>query len=312
MKFIFLSLSFLISTISFSQNLDYLEKDSFEIIRNVSYGTHERNLFDIILPQTKNPTGLAIFIHGGGFTRGSKKKLYSKRSKDIAYFIKHDIAVATINYRYSKKNDSLGVKACINDAIKAIQFIKHNAAAYNINKDKVACYGESAGAGISLYLALHDDLAITNKTGVSSESTRLACAGAIATQGTYDVFQWEDYIPYLSFFMLIKQDMFEEMGANFYGFVNYESFKPYEREVRKSLDMLAMVDSNDPQIYLENLLVDTFPKNNYIIQHHKNHAITMSEKLNEHGVVNYIFTADNKKERDAYPVYVFITEQLNK
>ena len=39
---------------------------------NVKYGKDERNIFDIWLAESDQPTPLAIYIHGGGFRAGSK------------------------------------------------------------------------------------------------------------------------------------------------------------------------------------------------------------------------------------------------
>ena len=82
-----------------AQNLSYLDQDSFDFKKNETYSVNERNTFDIILPKSDKQTPLVIFIHGGGFKKGRKEKLYV-RKKDIAYFVKHKIAVATVNYQY--------------------------------------------------------------------------------------------------------------------------------------------------------------------------------------------------------------------
>jgi hypothetical protein len=37
----------------------------------------------------------------------------------------------------------------------------------------------------------------------------------------------------------------------------------------------------------------------------------MAKKLNMYQVENYVFTEDTKTEQKQYPVYKFITEQLN-
>jgi len=42
---------------------------------NVSYGPHERNVMDVWKAKSDQPTPLLVFIHGGGFRRGSKEAL---------------------------------------------------------------------------------------------------------------------------------------------------------------------------------------------------------------------------------------------
>ena len=98
-------------------------------------------------------------------------------------------AIRSYYDRFLNGHDSIGVKACINDAVNALKYIRYNAEKYNINKDRIGCYGHSAGAGISLYIAFNDDLAIINDNTHLGESTLIKCAGALDTQATYDVFR---------------------------------------------------------------------------------------------------------------------------
>jgi acetyl esterase/lipase len=76
----------------------------------------------------------------------------------------------------------------MNDAARGLQFIRSKADEWNIDAQKVACYGGSAGAGISLWLAFHDDLADPESADpISRESTRILAAGTTNGQSTYDM-----------------------------------------------------------------------------------------------------------------------------
>ncbi|SEP99410.1 Carboxylesterase family protein [Hyunsoonleella jejuensis] len=274
------------------QDLDYLNNDNYYTILNGAYGSYERNSFDIIIPKKDVEHGLVIFIHGGGFQHGDKKALY-KRKQDIKTFLENNIAVATINYRFYKNNDSLGVKVSLQDIKRAIQYFRFNASKFNIDKERVGCYGGSAGAGSSLYFAYHDDLAIQGDTTLLGESTRLKCVGAIATQATYNVFKWKKIIPFMSLLVPLKRKQFYDAAANFYGYPKYKPFKKQVRKASESLDMLTMIDSEDPPTYLMNLMEANFPKNNNIIQHHRKHAVAVSRKLDKANVINYVYTSKN-------------------
>lgn len=308
--FLFLFLQLLCAN---GQNTDFLKNVNCKIKLDQSYGKSDRNKFDIILPNSDTPVPLVIFIHGGGFLYGDKNDFYN-RSGDILYFLKNNIAVATINYRFYKTDDSLGVKVCLEDVKEALQYIRHNAAKYNIDKSRIGCYGKSAGAGSSLYLAFHDDMAIPGDTTLLGESTRIKFAGAISTQATYDVFEWQNFMPWLRFVIAFKRNKFYDFAANFYGYKDYKSFKKYRRPVTKGLDMFGMIDKNDPPVYLMNLQKETFPNNIDVIEHHKCHALRVSNLLNKKGVKNYCFTYKKhviEKEQDIdYPISVFIAEQL--
>lgn len=42
---------------------------------NLRYGPHERNVLDLYLAESEEPTPLVLYIHGGGFRGGDKRSL---------------------------------------------------------------------------------------------------------------------------------------------------------------------------------------------------------------------------------------------
>ena len=54
-------------------------------VKDVAYGPHTRNKLDIFVPKanysSKAKTPLVIFIHGGGFSSGSKDKAYTSSNQ---------------------------------------------------------------------------------------------------------------------------------------------------------------------------------------------------------------------------------------
>ena len=157
---------------------------------NVRYGTHDRNVFDLWLADSNEPTPLVIFIHGGGFVSGDKSKAYER--DEIDFFLDKGISYATINCRYMT-GEPLGVRASLYDSQRALQYIRSRAKEWNIDKDRIACYGGSAGAGTSLWLAFHDDMADpANEDPVLRESTRALAAAALSTQATYNLARWNE------------------------------------------------------------------------------------------------------------------------
>ena len=296
-----------------AQKPDFLTSIDCTIAQNERYGDNKENVFDIFLPKTNKPTALIIFIHGGGFINGDKDECYKWRKEDITYFLKNNIAFATINYRFFNSNDSVGVKKCIADIKTALQYIRFHAKKYNINKELIGCYGISAGAGSSLYLAFHDDLAIKNDTTLLGESTRIKCAGAIATQATYDVFRWLKFIPNLRLVVNLKKKQFYNFIANFYGYPDYKSFEPNRTKLIQQLDMLEMITPDDPPIYVMNLQKERFPKNYGIIEHHRGHAIILDETLKKQHVEHevFIYSKTIKTENDIHsPLKEFMVNHL--
>ena len=157
---------------------------------NVKYGEHERNVFDIWLANNSTPTPLAIFIHGGGFRSGSKEKL----NPDILnQLLKAGISVAAINYRYMSATTPLPTPH--HDARRALQLMRSKATVWNIDKERVATFGGSAGAQICMWLAFSDEMAKPDsKDPIERESTRLTCVATAGGQTSNDIEFWQNKI----------------------------------------------------------------------------------------------------------------------
>tara|TARA_R110002049_G_scaffold72490_6_gene187415 strand:+ start:109688 stop:110794 length:1107 start_codon:yes stop_codon:yes gene_type:complete len=151
--------------------------------RDVKYGDHERQAFDIWLAEASDgqPTPLVIYIHGGGFRGGDKSNVSGNPSDYLA----KGISFASMNYRLS---DVGPYPIMMNDCARGLQFIRNKAMQWNLDPDRIACYGGSAGAGISLWLAFHDDLADPDSDDpIARQSTRIVAAGTQNGQPTYDM-----------------------------------------------------------------------------------------------------------------------------
>jgi acetyl esterase len=73
------------------------------------------------------------------------------------------------------------------DGARAIQFLRHKAAELGIDPDRIAASGSSAGAGIALWVAFHDDLADPKSPDpVAQRSSRVCCLGVDGAQTSYD------------------------------------------------------------------------------------------------------------------------------
>lgn len=152
---------------------------------DVAYGDHERNIVDLYLVEADAPTPLVIYIHGGGFTKGSKGQVSSSLIKAM-----HEagISVGSISYRYATTQPLPGPML---DGARAVQFLRANAETYNLDKTRFALTGGSAGAGISLWIAMHDDMADPDSDDpIARESTRVSCATVSGGQVSYDPRFW--------------------------------------------------------------------------------------------------------------------------
>jgi acetyl esterase/lipase len=148
---------------------------------NVRYGPHERNVFDLWLPETGQTAPLVLFIHGGGFRAGDKRAF---SPGTLRQYLAAGWALAAINYRLT---DTAPAPAAYLDCGRALQHLRHHAKQWRLDPRRVAATGGSAGAGTSLWLAFHDDLADPRSSDpIARESTRLTCVAVTNAQSSYD------------------------------------------------------------------------------------------------------------------------------
>jgi acetyl esterase len=156
---------------------------------DLRYGPHERNVLDLWLAKSATPAPLVVFYHGGAWKIGDKRDIHEATLKAC---LAAGFSVAAVNYRFTT---TAPLPAPHLDSARALQFLRANAARWNLDPRRVAAYGASAGAGISLWLAFHEDLADpASLDPVARESTRLKCAGSINGQCTYDPFVIREWI----------------------------------------------------------------------------------------------------------------------
>lgn len=147
---------------------------------NVSYGPHEANVLDIWIAQGESPRPLLVYIHGGGWIGGTKRR----SAAQVRPFLDKGISYAAVEYRLT---GIAPLPAPVHDAARAIQFIRTKAKQWNINSDRIALTGGSAGACTSMWILCHDDMADPESDDpVLRESTRVAAAAVAAGQTSID------------------------------------------------------------------------------------------------------------------------------
>jgi len=108
-------------------------------VRDIPYviGGHERQKLDLYLPATSGTEcPLVIWVHGGGWSGGSRKDCPAIRLAERGY------AVASIDYRLSQ--DAI-YPAQIEDCKAAVRFLRAHALDYGIQPKRIGAWGGSAG-----------------------------------------------------------------------------------------------------------------------------------------------------------------------
>jgi acetyl esterase len=154
-------------------------------VANIRYGPHDRNVLDIWKAKPgfgpHAPTPVVIFFHGGGFRTGDKSHVPAQLIEQCTHA---GIAVVSANYRLSP---AAAFPAPMLDGTRAIQFVRKSAQELGIDPKRIAAAGNSAGAGIALWVALHDDLADPRSDDpIARQSSRVACLGVDGAQTSYD------------------------------------------------------------------------------------------------------------------------------
>ena len=169
------------------------------VLANVAYGTHERQVLDFWRAESPRPTPLVFHIHGGGWVNGDKARVTA-----LERYLGAGISVVSINYRFVTQAIDAGVKPPVqwplDDAARALQFVRSKAAEWNLDKTRIAAAGGSAGACTSLWLAFHDDLADPlSPDPVARESTRVTCAAVEGAQTSLDPHQMRAWTPNITY-----------------------------------------------------------------------------------------------------------------
>ena len=256
----------------------------------ISYGPFEENLFDLYLPASDERTPLLIYIHGGGFTAGSRDT--TNHEDRVLSYLAEGVAYASIDYRLLQDFDDEGVIKPLTDSARCLQFIRYHAAQLNVDPNNIILMGGSAGAGTSLWIAFRDEMADPgNEDPVLRQSTRVTAAIAIETQGTYDIGKWSTVV--FEEYNLDLLELADALGLSqrlldFYGISDIEDFdSPEILEYRALVDMLDLMDIEDPPFFAANRFEpDEPPLTVGIAFHHANHALVLHEQAEAIGLEN--------------------------
>ena len=134
---------------------------------NIVYKTigNRKLALDIFYPKekTKQTQAAVLLIHGGGWKSGDKNQNYDQAIK----LAENGYVAITVEYRLSLEAK---YPAAILDVKSAVQWIRINAKKYQINPNKIAVMGFSAGGQLAALLGTTNNMAIfKNESLVSDE-----------------------------------------------------------------------------------------------------------------------------------------------
>jgi acetyl esterase/lipase len=253
---------------------------------NVSYGTHDRQVLDFWKADATRPTPLVFNIHGGGWVNGDKARVGS-----LERYLAAGISVVSINYRFVTHAIEAGVKPPVQwpleDAARALQFVRSKARDWNIDPARIGATGGSAGACTSLWLAFRPDLAVpTSRDPIARESTRLWCAAVAGAQTSLDPQQLKAWTPNSRY------------GGHAFGFMpnpkdlrsrdtQFPAFLAARDQILPWIKMYSPIEhvtSDDPPVYLIYAAPPALGQDQKDPTHTANYGVKLQEKLRRNGV----------------------------
>lgn len=122
-----------------------------EQLTDIEYARVDGNSLrmDASLPASSKKTPAVIIVHGGGWVRGDRRVDVQPLFQPLS-----DAGFAWFSISYRLATDMTQFGVAINDVQNAILYVRSHAAEYNIDADKIALIGESAGGQLAAMAAL--------------------------------------------------------------------------------------------------------------------------------------------------------------
>ena len=223
---------------------------------------------DIGLPEGKGPFPVVLFFHGGGWQQGDKWHMH----RWIQKFVSAGYAGVSVAYRFAP-----GFKwpAQIQDAKRAVRYLRAHAGEYNIDPARLGVMGESAGAYLALMLGVTSD-------GDPFESQMDYPEFSSKVQAVVSYFSATDFtLPGLPLSPALEAEMqkyygksLKEVRAEFTGATGPED------PILKKISVLTYVDGDDAPILMFHGDSDPFVS--------PEHPIRLQQALEKSGVPNQL------------------------
>lgn len=142
-------------------------------------------LLDIYLPAGDGPFPVVVNLHAGGFKFGDKGMIPGALGQAL---LDAGYAVVGVNYRLS---DEAPFPAAVLDARAAVRFLRANAAAYQLDPDQIAAFGQSAGGNLVAMLGTAAESTAFDDAGLGNADVSSAVQAVINWFGPTDFGQMD-------------------------------------------------------------------------------------------------------------------------
>lgn len=137
---------------------------SLEYFPNLEYSNVGQKVeMDLFKPRQANgPLPAVLFIHGGGFRRGTRQSYLAQAAK----LAERGYVTATMSYRLAPRHQ---FPAALEDSKAAVRFLRANAVKYGIDPERIGAWGGSAGGHLVLMLGLTPGVAEFEGSGPNQQ-----------------------------------------------------------------------------------------------------------------------------------------------
>jgi acetyl esterase/lipase len=164
-----------------------------ETRKGIAYANHDGTqlLGDLYLPCDKGSFPALVAVHGGGWRAGAR----SAWQYWGPYLAARGYALFAISYRLANKSQSTFPQA-VHDVLAGVQFVRGNAGELNVDPDRIALLGASAGANLAALATLAGREKIFGGAYPQDAhaSVTTAVKALIGVYGVYDLVEmWQRY-----------------------------------------------------------------------------------------------------------------------
>ena len=118
--------------------------DGLTVRRDIAYGDHRRQMFDVYLPNDgKGGRAAVLLVHGGAFLDGHRNRTDEIYSNVPRYFARHGVVGINIGYRLA---DAVQYPGATEDIAAVVAWTRAHADELGVDKDRLFLMGHSAGA----------------------------------------------------------------------------------------------------------------------------------------------------------------------
>lgn len=149
LKYLLLVVINALSILTYSQSLNEQIKMETRIYKTIGLKRLKLYIFQPSVRKEGEKLPAIVFFHGGGFTEGSA----SNFTPQCMYLADKGIVSITVEYRLKNQHGELPL-ICIADAKSAIRWVRGHAAELNIDENRIAAGGGSAGGHLAASTAL--------------------------------------------------------------------------------------------------------------------------------------------------------------